>query len=160
MRSHLELKIDGQWQALKPDQKLSIEEPSPLWNDVPMFSQPFTLPFRSNRALLGNADDPNSDLRATDFDRKQALIYAEGIPFRSAVTQVQEGEVMADELAVNLDASTRSFDDLIGDLKCQDIPLKDRIQVGEKIGMKVDPENIQIMHKPKSEAEKSIELDI
>ncbi len=134
MRSHLELKIDGQWQALKPDQKLSIEEPSPLWNDTPMFSQPFTLPFRSNRALLGNADDPNSDLRAPDFDRKQALIYAEGIPFRSAVTQVQEGEVMADELAINLDASTRSFDDLIGDLKCQDIPLKDRIQVGEKIG--------------------------
>jgi len=134
MRSHLELKIDGQWQALKPDQKLSIEEPSPLWNDTPMFSQPFTLPFRSNRALLGNADDPNSDLRAPDFDRKQALIYAEGIPLRSAVTQVQEGEVMADELAINLDASTRSFDDLIGDLKCQDIPMKDRIQVGEKIG--------------------------
>jgi len=134
MRSHLELKIDGQWQALKPDQKLSIEEPSPLWNDTPMFSQPFTLPFRSNRALLGNADDPNSDLRAPDFDRKQALIYAEGIPLRSAVTQVQEGEVMADELAIYLDASTRSFDDLIGDLKCQDIPLKDRIQVGEKIG--------------------------
>lgn len=134
MRSHLELKIDGQWQALKPDQKLSIEEPSPLWNDKPMFSQPFTLPFRSNRALLGNADDPNSDLRAPDFDRKQAQIYAEGMPFRSAVTQVQEGEVMAGELAVNLDASTRSFDDLIGDLKCQDIPLKDRIQVGEKIG--------------------------
>ena len=134
MRSHLELKIDGQWQALKPDQKLSIEEPSPLWNDKPMFSLPFTLPFRSNRALLGNADDPNSDLRAPDFDRKQALIYAEGIPFRSTVTQVQEGEVMADELAINLDASTRSFDDLIGDLKCQDIPLKDRIQVGEKIG--------------------------
>jgi len=50
------------------------------------------------------------------------------------VTQVQEGEVMADELAIYLDASTRSFDDLIGDLKCQDIPLKDRIQVGEKIG--------------------------
>lgn len=36
----------------------------------------------------------------------------------------------------------------------------DQHEVGEKIGMKVDPENIQIMHKPKSEAEKSIELDI
>jgi len=134
MKSHLELKIDGQWQTLKPDQKLSIEEPSPLWNDTPMFSQPFQLPFRYNRALLGNADDPNSDLRAPDFDRKPAVIYAEGIPFRSAVTKVQEGEVMAEELAINLDASSRSFDDLIGDLKCQDIPIKDRIQVGEKIG--------------------------
>lgn len=36
----------------------------------------------------------------------------------------------------------------------------DQHEVGEKIGMKVDPENIQIMRKPKSEAESAIELDI
>ena len=36
----------------------------------------------------------------------------------------------------------------------------DQHEVGEKIGMKVDPENIQIMHKPRSEAESAIELDI
>ncbi len=36
----------------------------------------------------------------------------------------------------------------------------DQHDVGEKIGMYVDPENIQRMHKPKSEAEHAIELDI
>jgi spermidine/putrescine transport system ATP-binding protein len=36
----------------------------------------------------------------------------------------------------------------------------DQHDVGEKIGMYVDPENIQIMHKPKSEAESAIELDL
>ena len=36
----------------------------------------------------------------------------------------------------------------------------DQHEVGEKIGMYVDPENIQIMHKPKSEAEHAMELDI
>ena len=36
----------------------------------------------------------------------------------------------------------------------------DQHDVGEKIGMHVDPENIQIMHKPKSEAEHAIELDL
>jgi len=36
----------------------------------------------------------------------------------------------------------------------------DQHEVGEKIGMKVDPENIQIMHKPKSEAESAIEIDL
>ena len=36
----------------------------------------------------------------------------------------------------------------------------DQHDVGEKIGMYVDPENIQIMHKPKSEAEAAIEIDI
>ena len=134
MKSHLQLKIDGVWQTLKPDQKLSIEDPNPLWNDVSMWSQPFQLPFRYNRELLGNADDVNSDLRAPDFDRQPSIIYAEGIPFRSVVTKVQESERMDGDLTINLDASTRSFDDLIGDLNCQDIPIKDRIQVGEKIG--------------------------
>ena len=36
----------------------------------------------------------------------------------------------------------------------------DQHDVGEKIGMHVDPENIQIMHKPKSEAEHAMELDL
>ena len=36
----------------------------------------------------------------------------------------------------------------------------DQHEVGEKIGMYVDPENIQIMHKPKSEAESAIEIDL
>lgn len=36
----------------------------------------------------------------------------------------------------------------------------DQHDVGEMIGMKVDPENIQIMHKPKNEAEHAIELDL
>ena len=36
----------------------------------------------------------------------------------------------------------------------------DQHDVGEKIGMKVDPENIQIMHKPKSDAESAIDIDL
>lgn len=36
----------------------------------------------------------------------------------------------------------------------------DQHDVGEKIGMYVDPENIQIMHKPKSDAESAMELDL
>ena len=36
----------------------------------------------------------------------------------------------------------------------------DQHEVGEKIGMHVDPENIQIMHKPKNETESAIEIDI
>ena len=36
----------------------------------------------------------------------------------------------------------------------------DQHDVGEKIGMYVDPENIQIMHKPKSDAESAIEIDL
>ena len=72
MDSHLQLKIDGKWQTLKPDQTLNIEDPNPLWNDVTMFSTPFQLPFDGNRDFLGNADDVNSDLRAPDFDRKAA----------------------------------------------------------------------------------------
>ena len=36
----------------------------------------------------------------------------------------------------------------------------DQHEVGEKIGMYVRPENIQIMHKPRTEAEEAIEIDL
>ena len=36
----------------------------------------------------------------------------------------------------------------------------DQHEVGSKIGMQVRPENIQIMRKPRTEAEEAIEIDI
>ena len=34
---------------------------------------------------------------------------------------------------MNIDASTQSFSELISDLQCRDIPVKDQIIIGEKI---------------------------
>lgn len=134
MKSHLQIKISGHELALRPDQTLDIEDQNPLFNDVEMYSYPFEMPFDGNRVLLANVDDPNSDLRPIDFECQQGIVYAEGVPVRSGTTVIQEDETLESGMSMNLDASTRSFSDLIGDMKCQDVPLKDEIQIGEKIG--------------------------
>ena len=134
MNSHLAVKIDGQEMTLLPDQTIDVENRNPLFNDTEMFSYPFNPPFDLNRHLFKNLDDPDSDMRPIVMEHKPAQIFGEGLPLASGVTVVQEDETLTDSMNMNIDASTRSFEDLIGDLECRDVPLKDKIQVGEKIG--------------------------
>ena len=134
MTSHLGIKVDGHEMTLKPDQTIDFEDRNPLFNDAEMFSLPFEPPFDGNRVLFKNMDDINSDMRPVDLEHKKALVIADGLPFRSGVIVTQEDDTLDSGLSINIDASTRSFDDLIGDLKCQDIPVKDKLQIGEKIG--------------------------
>ena len=134
MESHLAIKIDGHDLALKPDQSIDIEDRNPLFNDTEMFSLPIDVPFINNRILLKNLDAVDSDMRPVEMEHRKAQIFAEGLPFRNGVTVVQEDETLTDSISINIDESTRSFNDLIADLKCQDIPVKDKLQIGEKIG--------------------------
>ena len=134
MKSHLVTKVDGKEMTLRPNQTIDIEDRNPLFNDVDMFSLPFEAPFNLNRHVLKNMDDPDSDARAIDIEHLPAEIIADGVPLRSGVVVTQEDETMNGGMSINIDAAARSFDDLIGDLKCQEVPLKDPIQIGEKIG--------------------------
>ena len=134
MKSHLVIKVGGEEMALRPDQSIDIEDRNPLFNNVDMFSLPFEAPFKHNRHVLKNMDDPDSTARAIDIEHEPAEIIADGLPLRSGVVVTQEDETMDSGMSINIDAAARSFDDLIGDLDCQDIPIKDRIQIGEKIG--------------------------
>ena len=134
MKSHLAIIVDGKELALKPDQSIDIEDRNPLFNDTEMFSLPIEIPFTNNRGLLKNLDAIDSDMRPVDMEHRKAQIIADGLPLRSGVTVVQEDETLKDSISLNIDASTRSFDNLIADLKCQDIPVKDKLQIGEKIG--------------------------
>lgn len=134
MNSHLSIKLDGQDMALLPDQTIDLELSNPLFNDVDMFSYPFNPPFENNRHLFRNLDDPDSDIRPVEMEHRQAVVYAEGLPVISGVSVVQEDETLDTGMSMNIDASTRSFKDLIGDLECRDVPVKDKLQIGEKIG--------------------------
>lgn len=134
MNSHLSIKLDGQDMTLLPDQTIDLELSNPLFNDVDMFSYPFNPPFENNRHLFRNLDDPDSDIRPVEMEHRQAIVYAEGLPVISGVSVVQEDETLDTGMSMNIDASTRSFKDLIGDLECRDVPVKDKLQIGEKIG--------------------------
>lgn len=139
MHSHLDIEINGKPLVLPDDFSISIEERNPLFYDTEMFSYPVAIPLDGNRSLVKNIDTPQADARPSELEFLPVRIIADGMPFKSGTVKMTEDEDIHTSMTLNVDASEVSFDDLIGDLECQDIPLKDRIQIGEKIGnVKVD----------------------
>lgn len=134
MNSHLRIQLSGKDLRLPSDASIDIEEKNPLFNDTEMFSYPVSIPLEGNRSVVKNVDDINSDARVNHLEHKPMQIWADGFPFRSGVAVVQEDEEVEDSVSINMDASTQTFSDLIGDLKCNEIPVKDEIVIGEKIG--------------------------
>lgn len=134
MDSHLDIELDGKRLLLPPDFSIDIEDKNPLFNSVEMFSYPVEIPLDGNRSVLYNMDDVNSDMRPLDIERKEGIVIAEGMPFRSGTVVTQDDEEVNGAISLNIDASTQSFSDLISGLKCRDIPVKDKIKIGEKIG--------------------------
>lgn len=134
MKSHLAIVGKSGNLALKPDASITVIEKNPMFNNVEMHSYPFELPFEQNRHLMKNMDDVNSTLRASDVEGEQFRIIADGIPLRNAVMKVQEDVVLRDALSVNLDATRRTFKDMIQDMRCRDVTVDDDILIGEKIG--------------------------
>lgn len=153
MHSHLDIEIDGKSLMLPADFGIDIEDQNPLFNENEMFSYPVEIPLEGNRAVLANVDDVNSDLRPVSLEHRPVKIKVDGLPFRSGTAVMQEDEEVADSLSMNVDASTQSFSDLISGLSCRDIPVKDKIKIGEKIGnVKVDVKfdyNVKIKYKGK-----------
>jgi len=135
MHSHLDIEINNTPMTLPPDFSLSVTEENPLFHDVGMHSDPVSVPMYGNREIFQNVDDPMSVLRPVGLEHLPAKIIVGGLPMRSGTVVVQENEELKDAFAFNIDESKQSFEDLIGDLKCQDVPLfnDERIPVGEKI---------------------------
>ena len=119
---------------LPDDFSIDIDDQNPLFNDNEMFSYPCRMPMEGNRFLLGNIDDPLNIDRPVGLEHTKMRIVVDNQPFRSGTLVTAEDEEIDGALTMNISASDHSIDDLIGDLKCQDIPLKDRILIGEKIG--------------------------
>lgn len=134
MHNDIAIGVAGHMFALPEDQSLDIEEQNPMFHDVEMHSYPVELPFDNNRAVFGNIDDVNSSLRAVDVEGQTARIFVSGLPIRSSVLHVQEDAVLEDRIPVNFDSRTRSFKDMISDMKCREVKQKNKIQIGEKIG--------------------------
>ena len=137
MNSKLSLLADGNPLAIKEDTSISIELKNPLFNDTELFSLPIELPIEGNRHVLKNVDDVSSDIRPVSYEHTHMQIIAEGVPLASGASIIQEDEQLEDSLALNVDASTQSFADLISDLKCNEVPIpskyKDQLLIGEKI---------------------------
>lgn len=140
MTSHIEIEVEGKPLDLPDNFSLDITEENPLFHDsIAMHSDPVQASIEGNRDVFQNVEDPQSDMRPISLENKEALIRVGGFPFRSGVVKVQEGEELTDSFSFNIDQSAQTLDDLIGDMKCQDVPLLDKIPIGEKISqVKVD----------------------
>ena len=119
---------------LGDDFSIDIDDQNPLFNDNEMFSYPVRMPMDGNRFLLGNIDDPANIDRPVGLEHTKMRIVVDNQPFRSGTLVTTEDEEIDGALTMNISASEHSIDDLIGQLECRDIPLKDRILIGEKIG--------------------------
>lgn len=137
MNSKLTILADGKPLALKEDASISIELKNPLFNDNEMFSYPVELPVEGNRHFLKNVDDVSSDIRPVSYEHTPMQIIADGVPLASGTAIIQEDERLEGSLSFNVDASAQSFDDLIGELKCNEVPIPakyhDQLLIGEKI---------------------------
>ncbi len=138
MNSHIAitaLKNGKQQPLVLPDDfSLDIDDQNPLFNDNEMFSYPVRMPMEGNRFLLGNIDDPANIDRPVSLEHTKMRIIVDNQPFRSGTLVTSEDEELDGALTMNITASEHSIDDLIGNLTCRDVPLKDKILIGEKIG--------------------------
>lgn len=142
MNSHLTIFINDKPMALPDDFSIDIEDKNPVFNDTEMFSYPFSVPLEGNRWLVKNIDDLRAAVRAVNLEHLPTRIHADGLPFRSGTLVMQDEEEITDSLSMNIDAGTQSFSELISNLDCRDIPIKDTIIIGEKIGnVRVDIES-------------------
>lgn len=137
MNSKLTILADGKPLALKENASISIELKNPLFNDNEMFSYPVELPIEGNRHFLKNVDDVSSDIRPVSYEHTPMQIVADGVSLASGPAVIQEDERLEDSFSLSVDASVQSFDDLISDLKCNEVPIptkyRDQLLIGEKI---------------------------
>ena len=134
MKSHVTIKAKKKTLVLPDDFSLDIDDQNPLFNETEMFSYPVNIPLTGNRFLVGNVDSEVSDIRPVQLEHTPMRILVDGIPFRSGTAVLADDDEVEDGVSMNIASSSQSFDSLIGDLSCQDVPVKDKIQIGEKIG--------------------------
>ena len=147
MNSKLTILADGKPLALKEDASISIELKNPLFNDNEMFSYPVELPVEGNRHFLKNVDDVSSDIRPVSYEHTPMQIIADGVPLASGTAIIQEDERLEDTLSFNIDANTQSFDDLISDLKCNEVPIPTKYRDQLLIGEKIDEVSVRVEYK-------------
>lgn len=147
MNSKLTILADGKPLALKENASISIELKNPLFNDNEMFSYPVELPVEGNRHFLKNVDDVSSDIRPVSYEHTPMQIIADGVPFASGTAIIQEDERLEDSLSFNVDASAQSFDDLISDLKCNEVPIPAKYHDQLLIGEKIDEVSVSVNYK-------------
>lgn len=134
MESKLSVEISGKELNLPSDFSIDMEDVNPYFNDNESFSYEVPVSIDDNRSIFKNVDDVQSDKRLVELENASMRLRVNGMPFRSGKLQTSEGTEVSGEINISMVSAIKTLTDMIGDKNCQDIPVKDRIQIGEMIG--------------------------
>lgn len=143
---HLALKINNKYVVVPEDFSVDFEDVNPLFNDYESFAAEIDLPIESNRELFSDMDTIQSDKRMLSIDNLPMQIIVDGVPYRSGKSQTAESETIEDTINFQMIQSTLTLEDMIAQMTCQDVPVKDKIKIGEMVGnLKVEVSyNVQL----------------
>lgn len=130
---HISIFVEGNPLVLKEDFSITIEESNPYFNDNTMFSYPVEIPVEGNRFLMRNMDNPFSAQKTTELEKKDMSIWIDGMPYKEGICHVDDGQKISGSLSLIMDSMEQSISDMIGDMTCRDVPLLDKIQIGEML---------------------------
>lgn len=134
MESKLIVEINGKTLNLSSDFSIDLEDVNPYFNDNESFSYEVPVSVEENRSVFKDVDDVQSDKRLVELENASMRLKVNGMPFRSGKLQTSENTEVSGEINISMVSAIKTLTDMIGDKNCQDIPVKDRIQIGEMIG--------------------------
>lgn len=134
MENKLSIEINGKELNLPSDFSIDMEDVNPYFNDNESFSYEVPVSIEENREVFKDVDDVQSDKRLVSMENSSMRLRVDGVPFRSGKLQTSEDVEISDQVIISMVSAVKTLTDLIGDKNCQDIPVKDRIQIGEMIG--------------------------
>ena len=125
------LKINGIWCVLPQDVSITIEEQNPLFSDSGSYSYPIEMSVSQNRELFKSIDSPQGCIRPQDLDGLPFELWYDGNMLLYGITETDEDlEVDGDKCTINLVSGNGDFQSKIEGLQCTDVPLMDKIHVG------------------------------
>lgn len=134
MESKLSVEINGKTLNLPSDFSIDLEDVNPYFNDNESFSYEVPVSVEENRSVFKDVDDVQSDKRLVELENVSMRLKVNGMPFRAGKLQTSEDTEVSGEINISMVSAIKTLTDMIGDKNCQDIPVKDRIQIGEMIG--------------------------
>lgn len=134
MNSKLAIHVGGKYLSLPPDSSIDYEDLNPYFNERESFMYPMQIPIEGNRHVVRNVDSVHSGIRALDLERQPVGIEVCGVPFRNGYWCGEDGEEIDTMIGFSSKSVIDTLSTLISNMDCRDVPVKDKIQIGEMIG--------------------------
>lgn len=132
---NLEIKTEDGWRGLQiaQDTSIEMEHRSWLWDEESAggFSHSFEIDIDANRELFGNSQEVHGERVRSVLEGKKMRMSVMGVPFLFGIVRLDD-EIHIEDGKVDIEfcSENQEFNDLIGDMKCTDVKVKDKICVG------------------------------